>query len=773
MRQKRSKPAVVLYALLLPLWLTLVPSTQAQLSLGGTANKAAAPAKTAPVERPAEARSQTEGLLAEAQKQLEAASAGTENGALPSDQQRLLERLVGAYGERLKLLDDIAAFRAGKTDAADTAPDYTPFSGPPPYSVLQVDALRRDFDSARERQAGLTSSANALATQKRTLIELQKRSREAVRLAEDRVARARSESEKEKEREMLALTSLRLQLSDAELNNIALAEDRIGMEIASAAQHVGEYQELLARVQTKQSFSAADFERQQSYLRQAQSRLSEEIDRHLAENSKRTSERERLARTVGDRSDPEAVRRQKLLDEALESDRIILMTLNWQQSLGQFLSEAWKARFDGLSAKDAQSRQRAMDSLKGISDELRTRRPLIAELETAIANSVRDQEQRLQGLAPDDANLAYEKSVLGLLKQRLEAFQRLSAAADRFERQLDRWLSEDFGLKPDSSGEYWQIAYLELAQKLKAIWNFEMFAVEDSTVVEGKTVTVTYGVTIGKSIGALLLFVLGYWAFSRLSRRLQRVMVERFGVDQQLADVIRRWAMISLGLVLLVFILNLARIPLTAFAFMGGALAIGIGFGTQTIIKNVISGIIILFERKIRVGDIIQLGGTTGHVTAVDLRASTVRGFDGVEALVPNSSFLENQVINWTYSNARVRREIRVGVAYGSPIHEAADIVAGCAEDHGQVLKDPPPAVYFEDFGDNALMLALVYWVELGPNTVTRRIDSDLRFAIEKRLRDAHIAIPFPQREIRLTGSETIPVQVVEPGAGPQSEPRS
>jgi hypothetical protein len=110
---------------------------------------------------------------------------------------------------------------------------------------------------------------------------------------------------------------------------------------------------------------------------------------------------------------------------------------------------------------------------------------------------------------------------------------------------------------------------------------------------------------------------------------------------------------------LVVFILNLARIPLTVFAFPGGALAIGIGFGTQTIIKNVISGIIILFERKIRVGDIIALGGMTGHVIAVDLRASTVRGFDGVEALVPNSSFLENQVVNWTYSNPRIRREIR------------------------------------------------------------------------------------------------------------------
>jgi small-conductance mechanosensitive channel len=221
--------------------------------------------------------------------------------------------------------------------------------------------------------------------------------------------------------------------------------------------------------------------------------------------------------------------------------------------------------------------------------------------------------------------------------------------------------------------------------------------------------------------------------------------------------------MIGVSVVLVILILNLARIPLTAFAFMGGALAIGIGFGTQTIIKNVISGIIILFERKIRVGDIVAIGGTTGHVTAVDLRASTVRSFDGVEALVPNSTFLENQVVNWTYSNSRIRREIRVGIAYGSPVRQAADVIAGCAAEHGQVLKDPPPEVYLEDFADNAILMVLIFWVELSPTLSGRRVDSDLRFMIEKRLAAADIAIPFPQRDVHLDAGKPIPVHVVPP----------
>ena len=311
---------------------------------------------------------------------------------------------------------------------------------------------------------------------------------------------------------------------------------------------------------------------------------------------------------------------------------------------------------------------------------------------------------------------------------------------------------------------------------LKQVWNLELFAVEDSAVVEGKTVTTAYGVTVGKSIGVLFLYVFAYWVCSMLSRRLARILVRRFAVDEQLASVTRRWLMIAVSVVLIVLVLNLARIPLTVFAFMGGALAIGIGFGTQTIIKNVISGIIILFERKIRVGDIIALGGTTGYVTAVDLRASTVRSFDGVEALVPNSTILENQVVNWTYSNSRIRREIRIGIAYGSPVRKAAEVIADCAEVHGQVLEDPAPEVFLDDFADNALLMALVFWVELGPNMSGRRVDSDLRFMMEKRLAAAGIVIPFPQRDVHLNVAEAVPVRVMpasDAGPGTDAEPLS
>ena len=157
--------------------------------------------------------------------------------------------------------------------------------------------------------------------------------------------------------------------------------------------------------------------------------------------------------------------------------------------------------------------------------------------------------------------------------------------------------------------------------------------------------------TVGKSVGVLILFGprgLGSPGGSRSA--LLASLVRHTRVSAQFAKVLYRWIMWLLGLVVLIAVLKLARVPLTAFAFLGGALAIGVGFGTQNIIKNLISGMIILFERKLRVGDIVTIGSLSGTVAAVDLRATTVHSTASTSSFL-NSNLLENQVSNWTYLN--------------------------------------------------------------------------------------------------------------------------
>jgi len=757
--------------LLLALAMLLGPPAQAQFALPGQS-----PAKARadpPAARPdaEDARAKIEALLAGARRQqleqpLKGGAMADSDTAPVNEEQRLLDRLVVAYGGRLRVLDDLDKLKRAPAQDPALKTWLGEFAGPPPYSALRVDVLRDQSEAARERLHALSSTARALEAQKLTLIEAQKRAAEGVRLAEDRLARSRNQAQIEQARQNHEMAALRLRLVETELTTIDLGLQRTDLEIKAVQTLSGEMQRLLARVLPEQRLTREDLEQQQALLQSRATKVASELDRLVAQNTRRVGERDRLAKTAGaNGSHDEAAARLHLLDEKLETDRIVLMSLSWLQTLLQATSDAWAQRYVAFHSPDAQTRQTVITALRRTKNDLATPRQLVDELQKAARTALREQELRLGGgIAEAGKANPQDTALLDTLKQRVEAFQRLDLASTRLERQLDRWL-EDFGFESQAPGsDRWQLGTLQLAETLKRVWNFEMFAVEESTLIDGKTVTASYGVTVGKSVGALLLFVVGYALFSLLSKRLQRIMVGRFGVSEQLASVIRRWVMISLAIILIVFVLNLARIPLTVFAFLGGALAIGVGFGTQTIIKNVISGIIILFERKIRVGDIIALGGMTGHVTAVDLRASTVRGFDGVEALVPNSNFLENQVVNWTYSNPRIRREIKVGIAYGSAVHQAAEIIVGCARDHGQVLKDPAPEVFFEDFADSALLLALVFWVELGPTLVSRRVDSDLRYAIEKRLAAAGIVIPFPQRDVRLQLGEAVPVRMTPGG---------
>ena len=720
-----------------------------------------APAKTDP-------RVQAEAQLAEARRQQEAArleEGGTQSaGDLPvTERQRLLDRLVLTYGERLNLIDEARAIKKSLQEGQDKPAHFAEFSGPPPYPAVRIDALRDEFELMRERLKHRESTRLVLESQKQGLIETQRRASEALRLADDRLARAKNKAEFEVERAAREVAALRLQLSEAELSNVDIVLHSAKDEVRALESSTAETERLVTRVLAAQTLSKEDVDKAQAKLREHLAKLNAQVDRVAADNTRRLAEREKYVKSLAGAANGAADRQLKLLDETLETGRMEMMSLRWLQSVVQHGIDGWGHRLVILGGGDAAERASAIARLERIKADVATKRPLMRELEANEQEAVEQQELRLREALLDIDAAGRESAILETQKARVQAIQRVELAVAKLDRNIGRWL-DDAGVTASSDAPRdWKVTALRAVELFKKVWNFELFAVEDSAIVEGKTVTTSYGVTVGKSIGVLLLYALAYWLLAKLTRVLERLMVSRFKVDPQAASVIRRWLMIGVSVVLVILILNLARIPLTAFAFMGGALAIGIGFGTQTIIKNVISGIIILFERKIRVGDIVAIGGTTGHVTAVDLRASTVRSFDGVEALVPNSTFLENQVVNWTYSNSRIRREIRVGIAYGSPVRQAADVIAGCAAEHGQVLKDPPPEVYLEDFADNAILMVLIFWVELSPTLSGRRVDSDLRFMIEKRLAAAEIAIPFPQRDVHLDAGKPIPVHVVPP----------
>jgi potassium efflux system protein len=196
------------------------------------------------------------------------------------------------------------------------------------------------------------------------------------------------------------------------------------------------------------------------------------------------------------------------------------------------------------------------------------------------------------------------------------------------------------------------------------------------------------------------------------------------------------------------------------------ALGVGIGFGLQEIVANFISGLIILLERPVRVGDIVTVGDTSGTVTRVQIRATTIRTWDRQELLVPNKEFITGRVLNWSLSDEVIRIHFMVGVAYGSDVGKALALIEEAARENATVLKDPAPLVTFEGFGDNSLNLGLRCFVP----TLNRRLETvtALHRAINDKFNAAGIVIAFPQRDVHLDASRPLDIRLSRAPRAPE-----
>jgi small-conductance mechanosensitive channel len=255
------------------------------------------------------------------------------------------------------------------------------------------------------------------------------------------------------------------------------------------------------------------------------------------------------------------------------------------------------------------------------------------------------------------------------------------------------------------------------------------------------------------TLGLLIYIALLFWLLLFVTNQLKKMFLRRFtsgsdddiGVRQAVATIVR-YCLVVLGSLV---IFQTAGIDLSALIVVAGGLGIGIGFGLQNVIGNFTSGLIILFERPVKVGDRIDVGGVTGDVTHISLRATTIRTNDNISILVPNSEFTDSRVTNWTYSDRDLRISAPVGVAYASDADRVKEILLSVAEEQPGVLKDPPPEVLFTEYGESSLNFNLLVWTH---DFITRPavLRSGLNFAIQKKFREHGIEIPFPQRDLHI-----------------------
>ena len=249
-------------------------------------------------------------------------------------------------------------------------------------------------------------------------------------------------------------------------------------------------------------------------------------------------------------------------------------------------------------------------------------------------------------------------------------------------------------------------------------------------------------------IGSVLLVLLVTHAVTRLLRTfMNHKILSRSGLELGVQESITTITVYVVWFLGILICLNDLGISSTSIAVMFGALGIGLGFGLQNIFSNFVSGLILLFERPVQVGDAVEIEGIWGIIRKINVRATVVQSYDNASLIIPNSDFISKQVTNWSFRDPRVRISIEVGVAYGSDIQLVRETLLEVAGKHPKVLKLPAPDVLFTDFGNSALLFKLRVWT-----TVNTMLSSatEIRFEIDRLFRERNISIPFPQRDIHI-----------------------
>ena len=277
----------------------------------------------------------------------------------------------------------------------------------------------------------------------------------------------------------------------------------------------------------------------------------------------------------------------------------------------------------------------------------------------------------------------------------------------------------------------------ELIEWLKTTWNLELFHLGENPFT-----TKTF-----------LLLVLSLFLLFYISSKIRKILVNKIfprydldiGVSQSIAAIVR-YLLIIIGLIV---IFQTTGIDLSALGLLVGALGVGIGFGLQSITNNFISGVIILIERPIKVGDRIEIDDLAGNIVEISARATTIITNDNIAVIVPNSDFINSRVINWSHNNKQVRLNFPVGVSYNEDPEKIRKLLEEVAKANSGVLSSPKPYVLFESYGDSSLNFNLLVWTSEFIDR-PKILKSELYYEIFRKFKEHNVEIPFPQRDIHL-----------------------
>jgi small-conductance mechanosensitive channel len=248
----------------------------------------------------------------------------------------------------------------------------------------------------------------------------------------------------------------------------------------------------------------------------------------------------------------------------------------------------------------------------------------------------------------------------------------------------------------------------------------------------------------------------GYLGAGAIRFVLREELLSRIRLARGVPDMIATSLYYVLLLLTFLVSLSAAGVQLDKLTVLTGAFGVGVGFGLQNLVNNFVSGLVLQFERPIRVGDILEVGNLSGEVRRIGIRASMMRTFQGAEVVIPNSTFISNQVVNWTLSEAIRRVDLQVPVAYGTAPERVLELLVEVARRHPEVLRSPEPEAFFLGFGASTLDFILMFWADQNTHY---RLRSEVAVAVNAALREAGIEAPLPRQEIRVRSMEPSALQ--------------
>jgi potassium-dependent mechanosensitive channel len=545
---------------------------------------------------------------------------------------------------------------------------------------------------------------------------------------------------------------LELELSQAIFNLQRTTKQNLSIEVRLAKQNADVTQQNLVWVSKNLHFDNTDLEKQIEAINrnrdELQKRLKDQLRGQMKVETAWLQAQERLANTKKKTDIALAKARLEALDADREASQQLLEQTEDMLNLLNQQEQVWKNRY-GLVKGEADSEK--IDSWKKEIEAGKVKIERTLRLQESYQNSLQLQITSLEKQLSDQG---YSKDLRGELENRLNALRKLARGGLEYLSMLQATLRLNQRLLDEIANKRERVDLWKklttMMGKAKNVWNLELWVIDE------------HGVTVKKLAMALITLIIGFIFVKRLILYWIRGLLARVHMKETTTAAVEKIINYFIIFLIILFALRVVNIPLTLFTFLGGAVAIGVGFGAQNLINNFISGFIVMAEQPIKIGDLIEIEGNFAMVEEIGARCTRIRTGGNVQILVPNSSFLEKNIINWTLSDKEVRAQVTVGVIYGSPVRETERIMLQVADEHKKVKKVPKPFVLFNDFGDNALIFDLYFWIRMERIMDRRIIESEIRFRIDELFREAGIVIAFPQRDVHLDVQQPLKFRIVK-----------